>query len=372
MVVKQHMTKELFDSMSSNLKNILKHFDVSLNPSSYGNGHINDTYLIKTDPGYILQKINTNVFHNPVDVMENIKKVTEHLRVKIAAAGGNPDRETLTVINTVEGAPYYKDENGDYYRMYIFIDGARSYDTVEDPMQLYNAAKAFGTFQNMLADFPAAELHEVIPNFHNTVSRYNDFKKAVEENLSGRADSCMKEIEFVLAREADASVVISDMNSGKIPLRVTHNDTKLNNVMMDEKTGKAICVIDLDTIMPGSALYDFGDSIRFGASSALEDEKDLSKVYVRLDMFEEYLKGFIEGLGKGALTNNELRALPIGAYMMTIETGMRFLGDYLNGDVYFAVHRDGHNLDRARTQLKLVSDMESKMDQLNAIVEKYI
>ena len=353
--------------MNNNLQGILKHFNVELTPNAYGNGHINDTYLIKTNPGYILQKINTNVFHDPVSVMENIKRVTDHLRLKITAAGGNPDRETLTVIDTVDGKPFYKDEGGNYYRMYIFIEGARSYDIVENPMQLYNAAKAFGNFQMMLSDFPADELHEVIPNFHNTVSRYTDFKRAVADNLSGRADTCRNEIDFVLSREPDASVVVDDIASGKIPLRVTHNDTKLNNVLLDETTGEGVCVIDLDTVMPGSLLYDFGDALRFGGSSGAEDEPDLGKIWFDLEKFEYFTRGFLETLD--TITTRELELLPFSVKLMTLECGSRFLADYLNGDTYFKTHYPEHNLVRARTQFKLVSDIETKHDRMMEIVQ---
>lgn len=356
------------NNQNTDLSEILKHFNLELTPKTYGNGHINDTYLIKTKPGYILQKINTNVFKDPESVMENIKLVTSHLREKIEAAGGDPDRETLTVIDTVDGKPYYKDDNGDYYRMYIFITGAKSYDLVENPMQLYSAAKAFGNFQNMLNDFPADKLHEVIPNFHNTVSRYADFKAAVDADAVGRAESVKEEIKFVLDREADASVVVNDIASGLIPLRVTHNDTKLNNVLLDEVTGDGVCVIDLDTVMPGSLLYDFGDALRFGGSSGAEDEKDLSKIWFDLEKFEYFTRGFLEALP--SITPRELELLPFSVKLMTLECGSRFLADYLNGDTYFKTHYPEHNLVRARTQFKLVADIEKKHDEMMAIVNK--
>jgi len=353
--------------MSTDIKVILSRFGIDAEPVPYGNGHINDTYLIDTNPKYIFQKINKNVFPDPVSVMENVKAVTDHLRAKIAEAGGDPDRETLTVINTDEGLPYYCDENGDYYRMYIYIENARSYDSVEDPMQLYHAAKMFGNFQNMLADFPAEKLHEVIVNFHNTKSRYADFKKAVEEDKAGRGASVAKEIKFVLDREADAAVVVDDIAAGRIPLRVTHNDTKLNNVLLDEKTGEGVCVIDLDTVMPGSLLYDFGDALRFGGSSGAEDEKDLSKIWFDAVKFEHFARGFIEALP--SITDRELELLPFSVKLMTLECGSRFLADYLNGDTYFKTHYPEHNLVRAHTQFKLVKDIEDKYDELMAIVK---
>ncbi len=350
---------------NNNLTEILKHFNISISPDSYGNGHINDTYIVKTNPGYILQRINTNVFKDPVSVMENIKAVTEHLRAKILAAGGNPERETLNLIDTIDGKPYYVDDNGDYYRMYIFIEGAKSYDIVENPRQLYNAAKSFGNFQNMLSDFPAENLHEVIPNFHNTVSRYADFKKSVEDDVAGRAELVKDEIKFVLDREPDASVVVNDIENGKIPLRVTHNDTKLNNVLLDSVSGEGICVIDLDTVMPGSLLYDFGDALRFGGSSGAEDERNLDNIWFDLEKYEYFTKGFIETLP--SITARELELLPFSVKLMTLECGSRFLADYLNGDVYFKTHCEDHNIVRARTQFKLVADIENKMDEMNAI-----
>jgi len=353
--------------MSTELNTILKKFGFDEPLVPYGNGHINDTYLINTTPKYIFQKINKNVFPDPVSVMENVKAVTDHLRTKIIERGGDPDRETLTVVPTLDGEPCYCDENGDYYRMYIYIENARSYDLVEDPMQLYHAAKMFGNFQNMLADFPAEKLHEVIVNFHNTKSRFADFKRAVEEDKAGRGASVPEEIKFVLDREADCSVVVDDIAAGRIPLRVTHNDTKLNNVLLDETTGEGVCVIDLDTVMPGSLLYDFGDALRFGGSSGAEDEKDLSKIWFDADKFEHFARGFIETLP--SITPRELELLPFSVKLMTLECGSRFLADYLNGDTYFKTHYPEHNLVRAHTQFKLVKDIEDKYDELMAIVK---
>ena len=294
--------------MDNHCYEVLKHFNLDTDVSSYGNGHINETYIVKTSPSYILQKINRTAFKNPPEVMENIMGVTKFLRKKIIAEGGNPDRETLNLIYTTDGMPYYKDENGDYFRMYKFIDHAKSYDLAESPMQLYNAAKAFGKFQNMLSDYPAETLHETIVNFHNTKSRYADFKKAVADDIAGRKASVQDEIKFVLDRERDAGVIVDAIASGKIPLRVTHNDTKLNNVMLDVDTGDAVCVIDLDTVMPGSLLYDYGDALRFGGSSGTEDEKDLSKIWFDIEKFEYFTKGFLEVLP--SITDEELKLLP--------------------------------------------------------------
>lgn len=337
----------------------------------YGEGHINSTFLLETtEKKYILQKINTVVFSSPEDVMENIVLVTEFLRAKIKEAGGDIERETLSVIPAKNGQHYVKTEDGLYYRAYIFIDDAVSYQVVEDPKDFYNAAAAFGRFQKMLSDFDADKLNETIKNFHHTVSRFADFEKAVKENKSGRADGVAEEIEFAMARKKYANIIVDGIAEGRIPLRVTHNDTKLNNVMVDNTTGKGVCVVDLDTVMPGSLLYDFGDSIRFGTNPSAEDEKDLSKVCCDLVLFEEYVKGFLSELGD-SITKEEAELLPVSAIIMTLECGIRFLGDHINGDVYFKIHRENHNLDRARTQFKMVADMESKFDKMKEIVAKY-
>ncbi|MBE6541895.1 MAG: aminoglycoside phosphotransferase family protein [Ruminococcaceae bacterium] len=354
--------------MNNNLREILRHFEVDIIPSAYGNGHINDTYLVHSSPEYILQRINKKVFTNPTAVMENILGVTQYLRKKIEEEGGDPDRETLTLISTVDGKPYYLHTDGEYYRMYKYISNSKSYDLVENPMQLYHAAKAFGKFQNMLSDYPADTLHETIVDFHNTKVRYDQFKSALANDKAGRAASVQDEIKFVLDREGDAGIVVDAIAAGKLPLRVTHNDTKLNNVLLDEVTGEGVCVIDLDTVMPGSLLYDYGDALRFGGSSGAEDEKDLSKIYFKVENFEHFTRGFLEALP--SITEEELALLPFSIKLMTLECGSRFLADYLNGDVYFKTAYPEHNLDRCRTQFKLVADIEEKMDSLNAIVKK--
>ena len=343
----------------------------------YGSGHINDTVRLTCalenggQKRYILQRMNDGIFKNPVELMENVMNVTSFLRKKIVERGGDPERETLNVIRTVDGDNFLKDEDRDFWRMYIFIENATSFDMVRTPEDFYNSAVSFGNFQLLLQDYPAATLHETIPNFHNTVSRFADFKKAVEEDVCGRAKEVQDEIRFVMEREADTHVICDALANGEIPLRVTHNDTKLNNIMIDNETGKGICVIDLDTVMPGSALYDYGDSIRFGASTGAEDEKNLELIKCDMGLFEIYTKGYVEGCG-GSLSEKEIRMLPMGAKLMTLECGMRFLADYLQGDVYFKIHRPEHNLDRARTQFKLVADMEKKWDEMAGIVEKYL
>lgn len=342
----------------------------------YGNGHINDTFLLiyETESGsqrrYILQRMNRGVFKNPRQLMENVVNVTEYLRSVILSQGGDPDRETLNVVKTSEGASYYKDREQNFWRVFLFVERTLCLEKVESPKDFYDSAVAFGNFQRMLAGYPARSLHETIPNFHNTPSRFRDFQKAVQEDKLGRAALTEDEIAFALAREKDTAVLTDLLKEGKLPLRVTHNDTKLNNILFDEDTRKALCIIDLDTVMPGLSLYDFGDSIRFGASTGAEDEQDLDRISLDLDLFEVFTKGFLEGCG-GSLTEKEIEMLPMGAKLMTYECGIRFLADYLEGDVYFRIHREHHNLDRARTQFKLVADMEAKWEQMAAIVDRY-
>ena len=343
---------------------------------SYGSGHINDTFLmaLRKDDGsegrVILQRMNDAIFTQPEELMENILNVTSYLHEVIIKNGGDPERETLNVIRTKDDKPYFIDSEGNYWRCYVFIEDARTYDQVESAEDFYQSAVAFGNFQRLLADYPAETLHETIKGFHDTKARFEVFKKAIADDVCGRAESVKEEIDFYLAREDVANVFGDLLAKGEIPLRVTHNDTKLNNVMIDDVTRKGICVIDLDTVMPGLAMNDFGDSIRFGASTAAEDEKNLDKVWCDMDLFEAYTKGFIEGCG-GKLTSREIELLPMGAKVMTYECGMRFLTDYLQGDVYFKTHREGHNLDRTRTHIKLIQDMEAKWDIMNAIVRKY-
>ncbi|MCB7343195.1 aminoglycoside phosphotransferase family protein [Blautia obeum] len=341
----------------------------------YGSGHINDTYRLtyETSQGtkrYILQRMSRNIFKKPVELMENISGVTSWLRKKIIENGGDPERETLTLVKSQTGLLYFVDSDGEYWRVYLFIEGATCYDAVKDDNDFYQSAVAFGHFQQLLADYPAETLHETIKDFHNTPDRLKKFKKAVAEDVCGRAASVQKEIDFILEREELTHALYDMQLDGRLPLRVTHNDTKLNNIMIDDATGKAICVIDLDTVMPGLTANDFGDSIRFGASTALEDERDLSKVSCDLHLFDVYAKGFIEGCG-GALTDLEIEMLPMGAILMTFENGIRFLTDHLEGDHYFHIHREGHNLDRCRTQLTLVKDMQEKLPQMNEIIRKY-
>lgn len=365
------MTRE---ELCSKIDAVKKAFDFGaeiVSCEKYGSGHINDTFLVVCSCGsrYILQRMNHMIFTDPEGLMENIESVTSFIKKKIEENGGNPKRETLNLVKTKEGNVYYKDEIGSYWRAYFFIEDATSFDQVKDKEDFYQSAVSFGNFQNLLADFDASKLKETIPNFHNTPVRYETFIKAVEEDVCNRVASVQKEIEFFVNHKEDMSLCANKLETGELPLRVTHNDTKLNNIMIDNATGKGICVIDLDTVMPGLAIFDFGDSIRFGANTAAEDETDLSKVSLDLELFEAYVKGYLEGCN-GSLTEAEIEMMPYGAKTMTMECGMRFLTDYLQGDYYFRISREGHNLDRCRTQIALVEDMERKWDKMQDIVSK--
>jgi hypothetical protein len=359
-----------------NFPELIRHFTFEgtfLSAQPFGNGHIHDTYaaIFETEPGqarrYILQRMNTHVFTHPGQVMENIQKVTTHLRRVIEEGGGDPQRETLTLIPTLDGSIFYQEENGATWRAMLFIEGAQTYQTVTDP-NLYNrAAGAFGRFQARLADFPASDLHVTLPDFHNTPWRFNNFLDAFEKDIVGRAEHTQLEIDFLLQRRGQASRLIELENSGKIPIRVTHNDTKLDNVMIDDRTGEAVCVIDLDTVMPGSALYDFGDAVRSAANPAAEDEPDLSKVVFNFPVFERMVQGYLSEAGP-LLTQAELDNLAFSGWLITYEQALRFLGDYLNGDTYYKIQHPEHNLDRARTQIKLVHGMEGCFEQMEQAV----
>ena len=335
-------------------------------------GHINSTFFVDCENGkrFVLQRINTEVFKRPEVVMSNVMGVTGHIRKKLAAEGGDVERGTLNYRHTLAGGTYAEADGG-CWRMYDFVGGVKSLQSADSPELFESVGRAFGHFQMQLADYDASLLGETIPNFHNTVSRLADFEAAVEADAAGRAASVAPEIAFVRAHRDTCAFIMSRIADGTLPLRVTHNDTKLNNILIDEESGLPLCVIDLDTIMPGSVLFDFGDAIRFGASSAAEDETDLSAVGMRLDMFEGFARGFIDGL-EGSLSEAEIRALPMGAIVITLETGIRFLTDYLKGDTYFRIEYPTHNLDRARNQFRLVSDMEEKLPQMRAIIDKFI
>ena len=334
---------------------------ISVEP--YGEGHINQTVLVTTDERrYILQKMNTKVFPDTEGLMANVCAVTEYLAQKGV--------ETLHVIPTVDGKNYYSDETGKY-RVYDFIENTVTYQKVANSEVFKNSGAAFGEFQNYLADFDASCLTEVIKRFHDTPNRFENFKAALEADAFGRAKDCKPEIDFVLSHGDTYGKVMEGLKDGSIPLRVTHNDTKLNNILMDAETDKARAIIDLDTIMPGSMLFDFGDSIRFGASTAAEDEKDLDKVHFDIDLFRAYAEGYC-GAVKNSITAKEAELLPYGAYLMTIECGMRFLADYLSGDTYFATKYEGHNLVRCRTQIRLASEMEASFDAMGKIIKEIL
>lgn len=335
-------------------------------------GHINDTFILyyrqdNVQRRYILQYINDNVFRYPEQVMENIEAVTLHIRKKVIEGGGDPSRESLRIVPTLNGCSFYCTPQGEYWRAYDFIEGAKTYQTVENPTHFYHAGRSFGLFQHLLSDFPAETLHETIEKFHDTRKRFTDFLQVVKADPSNRVQRARPEISFILTREKDTGILVDLLASGKIPLRVTHNDTKFNNIMIDDQTGEGICVIDLDTVMSGSALYDFGDAIRFGASTAAEDETNLELVWLDVDLFTEFTRGYLS-TALEFLYPSELKHLAFSAKLITLETGIRFLTDYLNGDQYFKIEHPEHNLDRARTQLKLVADMEAKKDLMEAII----
>ena len=333
----------------------------------YGGGHINSTFLVKSDPKYILQKINTHVFPHPVELMQNIELVTEHLARKLSQNGEDAAKGTYRVVKAKDGKNFVETAEGDFYRVITFID-AISHENIEDPSELYRVAKTYGKFQKMLADFDADKLFEVIPMFHNTPNRMKNLEKAIAENKSGRLNLVKEDVEFALSYKDRISAIVEGIADGSIPLRVTHNDTKLNNFLFDRDTDECVCVIDLDTVMPGSLLYDYGDALRVGASSAAEDETDLSKVNFCIEPFEQFTRGLLESFA-GELTERERQLLPYSQLLMTFEVGIRFLTDYLDGDVYFKTAYPEHNIHRARNQFKLVRDIDERMDELNALVD---
>lgn len=330
-------------------------------------GHINDTYL--ADEKYVIQRINHFVFPHPEHIMENMLGVTGFLREKLLARGGNPERETLQVVLTKSGEPVYRDHAANYWRCALHIGGTASYETPDSPDMLREAGRAFGDFQAMLSDYPADTLHEIIPNFHNTPVRVQQLKDAAATDPKGRLAGVADEMAFALAREEQAGLLMGLLGQGKLPLRVTHNDTKMSNILFDGATKKAVCVIDLDTVMPGLTAFDFGDSIRAGASTAAEDETCLEKVKFDLALYKAYAEGFLSAAGS-ALTPAELDTLPEGAWTMTFEVGIRFLADYLNGDVYFRTSHPQQNLDRARNQFHLVRQMEERREEMGRIVRE--
>lgn len=334
----------------------------------YGNGHINDTYLVTCSGAgartrYILQHINAQVFHSPAAVMQNIERVTAHLAVQFA---GERDRarRALTLIPARDGRNWYEDAQGETWRAYSFIENAHSHETATSAEQAYQAAHAFGRFQQQLASLPLPRLHETIPDFHHTPKRFAALLQAIAADVKGRAKLVQPEIDFALARESITSVLVE----ASLPERITHNDTKFNNVLLDDATGESLCVVDLDTVMPGLVLYDFGDMVRTTTSPAAEDEQDLSKVNLQFPLFEALVRGYLSAAG-GFLTETEKKFLAFSGKLITFEVGIRFLADYLAGDIYFKIHREGHNLDRCRTQFKLVESIELQEEKMNRLVE---
>ena len=343
--------------MDKQMKEVLDAFglgDACLDCYPFGNGHINDTYCVECAGGkYVLQRINHKVFTKPLEVMENICRVTEHIRSK-----GQP---TLNVVFTTEDKNCYNDSRGNWWRVYDFITGSRTYELIKNADMMYEAGRAIGDFSRRLSDFPIGTLYETIPHFHDTPARFKALKAAIKADRFGRLKACKKEIDFMMAREHEVSFMTDLQKNGDIPTRVTINDTKINNVMFDEKTDKAVCVIDLDTVMPGIIGNDFGDAVRIGCCTAEEDEKDLSKVNFDMDYYNAFSKGFLESCGE-SLNAMEKATLAMASKLRTFEDGIRFMTDHLSGDVYFKIHRENHNLDRCRTQLRMVEQMEELLD----------
>jgi hypothetical protein len=358
------------------LATIFRHFDTRadfISGQPYGTGHINDTFRIAASQGghrvlFTLQHVNTRIFKDGPGLMSNVVRISRHAVARLRAEGAiDASRRALQVIPAVDGKPYHVDSAGMLWRMYIFIDGVRTYDKVEQTRHAYEAARAFGLFQRLLADLPGARLNETIVNFHHTRSRFDAFQQAIRQDAAGRAASVQREIDFALAREPMCGTLLGLMASGEIPERVTHNDTKINNVLMDDNTDEGMCVIDLDTCMPGCALYDFGDMVRSGTNSTDEDDPDASHVHCKRDVFEALARGYLSA--GDFLTPAERAHLVLGGKLMTFECGIRFLTDYLQGDTYFKVHREGHNLDRCRTQFALVKSIEDQEGDLQKFIE---
>ena len=357
------------------MKTILNAFQytgkfVSCQP--YGSGHINDTFLVVTAQKsqlnrYILQKVRRSIFKTPTGLMDNIQKVTTYTKQTILKYGGQPDRESLTLVLTHHGLPYTLDQEGELWRSYLFIDHSICHEKTDDPAVFYEAARGFGQFQLYLEGFDSQSLIETIPDFHHTPNRYRQLKEAMRVNFDHRADQTEQEIAFALERACSASILVDALANQTLPLRVTHNDTKLSNVLFDEKTGQSLCVIDLDTVMPGTALFDYGDAIRYGASAAAEDEKDLSLVYFNLELAEAFTRGYMETAGT-LLTDAEVAHMTWAVKIITLENGIRFLADYLLGDTYYKTSYAGQNLDRCRTQFKLVADLENNWQTYQSMV----
>jgi len=347
-----------------------------LQAAPYGSGHINDTFAVDCgsiagNRRYLLQRINHAVFRKPPELMDNIGRVTGHIRKKLESSKEKDiDRKVLRLIPTMDGGNYHREDDGNYWRCYVFIENAKTYDVLNNLKQAYEAARAFGTFQKMLVDLPKPVLYETIPDFHNGPKRFEAFQRAVQADACNRAKAAKEEIDFLQANGWVFDVFPKLIEQGKLPIRITHNDTKINNVMIDDRTDEGICVVDLDTVMPGLALYDFGDIMRTTLSSAAEDERDLSRVFMEMPRFEAILKGYLSAAG-AFLNKTEKEHLVFGGEMITLVIGTRFLTDFLSGDTYFKIHREGHNLDRCRTQFKLVRSITEQQEEMLNLVEKY-
>ncbi len=367
------------ESTSVPVRSVMEHFRLPgrfVEAGPYGSGHINDTFAVVVDQAgarvrYILQRVNHHVFKDVEGLMDNIARVTSHLAAKVAAEAGSDARGALTLVSTRDGAPFYRDAKGNCWRVYLFVEGARTYDIIETTAQAHAAASAFGRFQVLLADLPGPRLNETIPDFHHTPKRFARLEEAVALDVAGRADTCRAEIEQALAWKEQAGRLLALAAAGAMPERITHNDTKLNNVMLDDQTGAAVCVIDLDTVMPGLSLYDFGDMVRTATNAGAEDDRDLARVTCRMDMFEALLKGYLS-TARSFLTPAEVEELPFAGRLLTLECGVRFLTDHLAGDTYFRVHRPGHNLDRCRAQFRLVAEMIRLEPAMRAVLKQCV
>ena len=366
------------DRESNDIAGIAAQFEVDgefLDARPYGSGHINSTYVSRVRRRgqvvrYVHQRINHTIFKSPEKVMANIGRVTTHIRTKLIAAGADPSRRVLTIVPTLDGGSFLKTPGGGYWRTYLFVEGARTYDVIENPDHVYAAAKAFADFQKTVADLPAPRLHETIPHFGNAEKRFEALVDAVGRDSAGRAKAAKGEIDFAMARKALVSMFEDLRRADAVPERIIHYDTKINNVLIDDETGEGICVIDLDTVMPGLAMFDFGDAVRMGAATAAEDELDLSKVSIDLAMLDRLSCGYLK-TAREFLTGIEVDHLAPGARLVTFTQGVRFLTDYLAGDVYYRISRPTHNLDRCRTQFRMVLDMEHKTEQMAEIVARY-
>ena len=359
-----------------NLRELASHFDIPgdfIEAAPFGQGHINDTYLARYQGGgelrYILQRINQHVFKEPEKVIENIERVTRHARARVLAQGGDPDQRVLNLAPARDGRFFHRDAEGNTWRLYHYVEGSSLPETNPAPAVLYNAARAFGEFQRLLADLPGGRLHETIPNFHHTPLRMRAFRQILAEDRANRAATVKPEIDFILRREQEAGLIVDGLAQGRLPERVTHNDTKISNVLIDDRTGEGLCVIDLDTVMPGSALYDFGDMVRAGAASAAEDEPDSALAGMDLDKFTHLARGYSAAM-RNLLSDAEWDLLAFSAKLITFEQAVRFLGDHINGDTYYKIGRPGQNLDRARTQIRMAADMEQQMSRMEAIVKR--